>query len=320
MEPRGSYLYRGFNPHPTRTPGAMKRRKARRTPGTGFNPHPTRTPGAIRYQRSIPNSADQFQPSPDANAGCNHSRQMQRRGLHRFQPSPDANAGCNEDQPAQDHHDNVSTLTRRERRVQWRAIRLRYQAAGFNPHPTRTPGAIRVLAPTPGCARECFNPHPTRTPGAIRRRRKLMRHNKFQPSPDANAGCNRGTMRRLPGWSGFNPHPTRTPGAIAPSTPVAHRHAFQPSPDANAGCNRQSGRQSGRRLPSFNPHPTRTPGAMQPMHAADDPQIAFQPSPDANAGCNRMDALRYAQRDDVSTLTRRERRVQSSTASPHLRY
>ena len=165
-----------------------------------------------------PSAYGAFQPSPDANAGCNTCTcTASRHCWHLFQPSPDANAGCNHE-------------------------------------PARLVVAV----------------------------------NTFQPSPDANAGCNIVVWRLTrSGRRCFNPHPTRTPGAIFVSTwtaPCWWQMVFQPSPDANAGCNPQRGGE------------WRGNGE-------------FQPSPDANAGCNRAGWPARCQHV-VSTLTRRERRVQ----------
>ena len=182
----------------------------------------------------------------------------------RFQPSPDANAGC----------DSAGELARA---TGWK---------GFNPHPTRTPGATCTATRSPP-PRGCVS--------TLTRRERRVRplfivagavDRLFQPSPDANAGCDAGRHPWRSDRPSFNPHPTRTPGATPPFQVAEHAiEWFQPSPDANAGCDWQWLHRRG--VPDcFNPHPTRTPGAtleVPEQHAA---AVGFQPSPDANAGCD----------------------------------
>ncbi len=157
-----------------------------------------------------------------------------------FQSSPDPEAGCN----------NV--------RITWYT-----SCKGFNPHPTRRPGATAkasgVLATS-----NCFNPHPTRRPGATM----------FTPTAVGKVRC-------------FNPHPTRRPGATVsvadlvvrlpgvsiltrPGGRVQHGATcvnrdgwigFQSSPDPEAGCNKGDSSDWLAQSRCFNPHPTRRPGA-----------------------------------------------------------
>ena len=202
-----------------------------------------------------------FQPSPDANAGCNVISTDDDIYTMLFQPSPDANAGCNG------------------------AERRRPGACScFNPHPTRTPGAIPHMPqarPEPrvstltrrerrvqsllnnrvGVAQPGFNPHPTRTPGAMSPAWASISsgETEFQPSPDANAGCNLLVSYLYTSDLGFQPSPDANAGCNLIVMKQRPMLKFQPSPDANAGCNARPPTSIVWRF-SFNPHPTRTPG------------------------------------------------------------
>ena len=65
-------------------------------PHAGFNPHPTRRPGATLFYMQVRNLVTLFQSSPDPEAGCNI---RDNNGLvtlaSMFQSSPDPEAGCN---------------------------------------------------------------------------------------------------------------------------------------------------------------------------------------------------------------------------------
>ena len=180
---------------------------------------------------------------------------------------------------------------------------------GFNPHPTRRPGAtsgvqkkqqrIIVLfqsSPDPKagcnfgdrphvCAVESFNPHPTRRPGATRRTTGVMRQSLFQSSPDPKAGCNFAKHCGTRHVDGFNPHPTRRPGATR-------------SPQSLRGC-----------LSSFNPHPTRRPGATFPVRSGCARKtVSILTRPEGRV--QRTPTATNTQLVPVSILTRPEGRVQ----------
>ena len=139
-------------------------------PGHSFNPRPTRRPGAAAAAATVVMALPMFQSSPDPKAG---------RSLR---IGAGVAAGV-----------RVSILARPEGRAQPGARRRDGRdVSGFNPRPTRRPGAasrridapltgrgVSILArpegraqrPAPACAptRPCsFNPRPTRRPGAAR--------------------------------------------------------------------------------------------------------------------------------------------------------
>ena len=137
-------LLPGFNPHPTRRPGATLWLVAVAHPSTMVSIL-TRPEGRVRQwsRIAIERRSQVFQSSPDPKAGCDGWRRY-RRGLSSgFQSSPDPKAGC-------DLYSYVPSATADDR---------------FNPHPTRRPGATSLTAPQ-ARARPSFNPHPTRRPGA----------------------------------------------------------------------------------------------------------------------------------------------------------
>jgi len=157
-----------------------------------------------------------FQPSPDPKAGCDTWHFPNFRLYTAFQPSPDPKAGC-DIKTAVSIEDviSVSTLTRPEGRVRRRRSAEGHRRnSGFNPHPTRRPGA--TLARHRATATIlCFNPHPTRRPGATcALDRCPSPPTRFNPHPTRRPGATRSftLIPRLLSGS-FNPHPTRRPGA-----------------------------------------------------------------------------------------------------------
>ena len=135
---------------------------------------------------------DTFQSSPDPKAGRHGISKRPSSVQPRFQSSPDPKAG---------------------RHIPPALFPPRGQYAGFNPRPTRRPGATtRPFVPS---TRPCFNPRPTRRPGA---------------HEDGAITVPSGVLR------GFNPRPTRRPGAtfhFSVASPPMIR--FQSSPDPKAG-------------------------------------------------------------------------------------
>ena len=110
---------KGFNPHPTRRPGATHASRVTGKGERGFNPHPTRRPGATVQPSGFCFVTIGFQSSPDPEAGCNQD------------------ATCRVPLEYQ-----VSILTRPGGRVQPQTvIDFSNPNNGFNPHPTRRPGA-----------------------------------------------------------------------------------------------------------------------------------------------------------------------------------
>ena len=84
-----------------------------------------------------------------------------------FQPSPEPKPGCCAEILAREEaaHE-VSTLTRAEARVLQPPATVRtHTKRGFNPHPSRSPGAAAMTAAIK-YALMGFNPHPSRSPGA----------------------------------------------------------------------------------------------------------------------------------------------------------
>ena len=140
---------------------------------------------------------------------------------------------------------------------------LLLQVDGFNPHPTRRPGATNLW----------FKGEPTYSPvsiltrpgGRVLRSRNepaLRLSSEFQSSPDPEAGCYELPHPSYLRWDiGFNPHPTRRPGATP--TPMAFMQ----------------------QLTCFNPHPTRRPGATVYDYHRQLFDFQFQSSPDPEAGC-----------------------------------
>ncbi len=200
-----------------------------------------------------------------------------------FQSSPDPKAGC-----------YVAAVT------------FASEVLGFNPHPTRRPGATRQIGPnghnepvsilTRPEGRVLLLTFPS-SPRALR----------FQSSPDPKAGCYMSCLRGMKLMNSFNPHPTRRPGATymrEPLPPVSrcfnphptrrpgataslmayanYAAAFQSSPDPKAGC--YGDNVGDPCLPrSFNPHPTRRPGATHDFYR-NKAYLWFQSSPDPKAG------------------------------------
>ncbi len=62
--------------------------------GYGFNPHPTRGPGATWCRALRPHETDMFQSSPDPRAGCDPHLVTLTVKNSTFQSSPDPRAGC----------------------------------------------------------------------------------------------------------------------------------------------------------------------------------------------------------------------------------
>ena len=133
----------------------------------------------------------------------------------RFNPHPTRTPGATAaNYSAGEQLCNVSTLTRRERRVRLARNLVRY-IENMVSTLTRRERRVRHVVPSfLGRFVACFNPHPTRTPGATPEKPfGAAGFAVFQPSPDANAGCDHiGGCQQQPPMS-FNPHPTRTPGA-----------------------------------------------------------------------------------------------------------
>jgi len=293
-------LVPGFNPHPTRRPGATRRDGYQQYGAIAcFNPHPTRRPGATLTWASRCGAIRTFQPSPDPKAGCDDTNVSTILASDAFQPSPDPKAGCDAVHRATKHHcRGVSTLTRPEGRVRRCPQSDETPLSGcFNPHPTRRPGATSVevagdavgseFQPSPdpkaGCdhrrgicegCRECVSTL-TRPEGRVRHGVTVTIYAmaKFQPSPDPKAGCD--------SWD----RETRS------SSPW-----FQPSPDPKAGCDAKKERKKCINNASFNPHPTRRPGAtrQQMTRGCIHLRSVFQPSPDPKAGCDEIvDGIRH---------------------------
>ena len=191
-------------------------RVARTLAPLGFNPHPTRWPGATCGFRPFARAVAMFQSSPDAMAGCDdgdlaaatrpaHVSILTRRdGRVRppiassptrpcapFQSSPDAMAGC-------------------DQRWSPRCEPHRYR---FNPHPTRWPGATGEGAQAVGLG-QAFQSSPDAMAGCDGHGPTVeISQATFQSSPDAMAGCDAGHRPPQVALTSFNPHPTRWPGA-----------------------------------------------------------------------------------------------------------
>ena len=233
--------------------------------------------------------------------------------LYRFQSSPDPKAGCNRFecqrlvcvacvsiltrpegrvQPViawlAIHGFGVSILTRPEGRVQQTVSSgSDRRSAGFNPHPTRRPGAtaedmvcddyadaVSILTRPEGRVQQA-------PPLRLRRCRRVS----ILTRPEGRVQLSK---HEYPvARSCFNPHPTRRPGATPTDQPISlANYLFQSSPDPKAGCNNACRSSS---LPSssgFNPHPTRRPGATTDLIAEIRSAGGFQSSPDPKAGCN----------------------------------
>ncbi len=167
--------WRCFNPHPTRRPGATWRTMPGRWRG-GVSIL-TRPEGRVLHAVAETfTSDDVFQSSPDPKAGCYYLPSLSFSTNGRFNPHPTRRPGATTVGPHKDVHPGVSILTRPEGRVllgnvvgaAWKGMFqsspdpkagcyargnvLWVCSSGFNPHPTRRPGAtnnrwLRVGAP-----------------------------------------------------------------------------------------------------------------------------------------------------------------------------
>ena len=156
-----------------------------------------------------------FQPSPDANAGCDDPVDDEGNPVPWFQPSPDANAGCDARNATLGALTKiVSTLTRRERRVRQPGEHYRGIAPDVSTL-TRRERRVRLVATAvliamfmvstltrrerrvrPNNVAKCNAGLAVSTLTRRERRVRLLpinyattSHYVFQPSPDANAGC-----------------------------------------------------------------------------------------------------------------------------------
>ena len=253
-----------FNPHPTRRPGATQIAQKHilldnvsiltRPEGrvlrlllhlysfwvSCFNPHPTRRPGATKLELITIATTFRFQSSPDPKAGCYTTVFPSTRSLGTFQSSPDPKAGCY--QPS-----SRTTLVE----------------SGFNPHPTRRPGAtveleinlygwvVSILTRPEGRVLRTFVTFTTRPAQLVS---ILTRPEGRVLLTEGSAGAERSSVSIL----------TRPEGRVLPIRafgPMSYPTRFQSSPDPKAGCYHLHLPQVSWRVARFNPHPTRRPGA-----------------------------------------------------------
>ena len=287
---------------------------------SSFNPHPSRTTGATHAGFSQNPTSSRFQSSPVANDGCNLFRPMYLNArmacfnphpsrttgatlrilsisfLRRcFNPHPSRTTGATRRAAASRRSTRpVSILTRRERRVQPRAPQRQHVAQVFQSSPVANDGC-NGFRPFTVCLSSCVS--------ILTRRERRVQHAvtahpascllMFQSSPVANDGCNSSRLPRR-SWrcSRFNPHPSRTTGATAPTRRACHS------------------------VSRFNPHPSRTTGATSIVRMAVGVSLMrFNPHPSRTTGATLSTAIPQAGRQQVSILTRRERRVQPCVSS-----
>ncbi len=281
----------GFNPHPTRRPGATL------TPADllarGLVSIPTRPGGRVRPVLGPPLPLQTlFQSPPDPEAGCDGWVDTASTVAYVFQSPPDPEAGCDATM-APTHSEPVPA----------------FQSPPDPEAGCDTPMTMVPPGPT------CFNPHPTRRPGATTASCSpagaRRRTNVFQSPPDPEAGCDwLASLVLVPRAMRFNPHPTRRPGAtfcrrnggrgkMAVSIPtrpggrvrraggrVYHKmHSeFQSPPDPEAGCDGRVG--SGRAVVfGFQSPPDPEAGCDPCQFACRYAWPWFQSPPDPEAGC-----------------------------------
>ena len=155
-----------------------------------FNPHPTRRPGATTRARGKRHRCQvSILTRPEGRVRhCLNSVRIVR--CLWFQSSPDPKAGCDElaHSPACTGQE-VSILTRPEGRVRPRPRRRRSRRGGFNPHPTRRPGATWSSLRAAAIA-SSFQSSPDPKAGCdptFKDWRSCLTW--FQSSPDPKAGC-----------------------------------------------------------------------------------------------------------------------------------
>ena len=189
----------------------------------------------------------------------------------------------------------VSILTRRERRAQRQMVHLLVQLHGVSILTRRErraqPCGVVVCA-----VRRRFQSSPAANDG--RNITSRISHPSgfltFQSSPAANDGRNRRWSAGGGRDERFNPHPPRTTGATSGATKQA------------------TGRSS------FNPHPPRTTGATVGAGGRSPVRACFNPHPPRTTGATFSDLQRQRQ-PCVSILTRRERRAQPCRWPPRWR-